>query len=503
MWPEFQCQRVLLLERRGLIVYHRSDGPLLFAADDAGRTEFCRYLQVHPGAGPAHLIVDGSEERFRLEKLPRVRSAERRQLLQRYRQRLFPGAAHVRTELRGSRAGRPDGQTVLFSCLANTEAIQSYTRLLQRYHVPLAGIHSAPWLLGRLLKRLGLRSRCLLLLSVHAFGGLRQSCFLHGIVRLSRLSLLPSPATEATAESVLQELDKMLRFLRKELPELDGEAAPQLAILGAEPLLDMLRGDLPADLQLQSLSFTDATRLLRLPGTDTPADCDALLAQVLFLENPGPGYAAPAEVRQLRRLRREHGAWMLGLYCLLAALLCAPLLLLQAERLRRDTAELVRQQAEVNAHRVELRRQNAYALPEAVQLRQIITYADALQDISHSPFTLWALIGAGLQTETALELKRLEWSAPLTVMGLSSPGMDDAREKRAQAVLQLSSGASADTMDTALHAVRRFAAWLREQDATVELLHSPLQHDTAQISPSGFSLRVWGPPSASGPAAQQ
>ena len=88
-------KRVFFLTSDGLSVYQwryrKVLEPLVFTADEAGLTQFSRYLDQAPQL-PAYLLVDLVDEEFRPETIPHVFGSDRRALLRNRRVRLFRDA---------------------------------------------------------------------------------------------------------------------------------------------------------------------------------------------------------------------------------------------------------------------------------------------------------------------------------------------------------------------------------------------------------------------------
>jgi len=460
---EPRCARVLLAGRERAALYRRGGG-LLYAADAAGRDALRRHLRAAPRDQAIHLLIDTAEEQLRSELLPRARGGDLRALIRRRQKKLFGGGDYFLCRRQGREPGAA-GQHMLFACLG--PGARPWAELLAECEAPLGGIHSVPLLLDALLKRLGLlrEHRHLLLLSLHALAGVRQTYWRQGRLRFSRLiaptatapapgaldtgapdtgapdtgapdtgapdtdtaaaetlSLETPPASAAPAARapangppndwpdlprLSEELRKVLRFVAAEKKDDD---ALHLVVLADPALLRTLGPRLPATKEIgrRLLPLPQVARRLGLRAPESPY-CDSLLAGCLLGARPGPGYAPRAAAYRL--LCRDRAVLALGLAALAAGLPLAGALLAEGAALRRGAADMLARDLQLQGRMAALRRDMPAAPAPIEEMRQAVDAAAALQAGRALPWPLLRAAGGALDAAPELQLERLEWIA--------------------------------------------------------------------------------------------
>lgn len=158
-----------------------------FEPDAKGFAAFARLLQEEVKK-PVKLLIDIIEEDFRLENAPhlygRDRAAYHRRLVNKYF-RSYPHA-QVETQERRSTGRRDD--VVLLSALTNPGLFEPWIEILYKYKIPLQGIYSLPLVGESLLKTLRAQNKNALVISQQVPSSIRQSFYLKGKLKLSRLA---------------------------------------------------------------------------------------------------------------------------------------------------------------------------------------------------------------------------------------------------------------------------------------------------------------------------
>jgi len=159
----------------------------VFNADAEGIAEFATHLEKHAEL-PLYFVVDIIEEDFRLETIPHIQSRSRAALINRKLGQVFRNEAYRHTALQGrDTEGRRDDR-LLLSALTNSASIKPWIDTILKYRIALAGIYSVPLLSQAIIEKLGLgKIPHLLLVTRQGEGGLRQSYFQNGYLKLSRL----------------------------------------------------------------------------------------------------------------------------------------------------------------------------------------------------------------------------------------------------------------------------------------------------------------------------
>ena len=233
------ARRVFVVSGAGLAVWHRRGSkelaPFRFEAGDAGLARFERYLERFPG-DVTRVVADVVEEEFREETIPHVLAWDRRALLRTRAARAFPGARRVHTTKIGREPGGRRDDRVLFSAITRPEALAPWLAPMARHGAPLAGIHSPAVLTGSMLKAIGAEGGHVLVVSLQSGGGLRQTCFRRGKLRLSRLAALPDPAAGGDGSGILAEVERTRRYLGSLGTGADEDRLEVYLLLHGEPL---------------------------------------------------------------------------------------------------------------------------------------------------------------------------------------------------------------------------------------------------------------------------
>ncbi|MEO5362193.1 MAG: Flp pilus assembly complex ATPase component TadA [Magnetococcus sp. DMHC-8] len=252
------------------------------------------------GKIPVYLLVDATEEELRREKIPPLWGANRRAVLERRLERLFPGTPLRRAVSQGR--DREGGEWILFSGLTRPDLVTPWLTLLQQAGQPLAGVWSLQLLSRALLRRLTTRSEHALLVGLHS-GGLRQTFFHQGRTLISRLTPVADRPPGELAGLLRQEVEKSRGYLNhlRLLPAWSNTTAPAMLdvfVLAQDALLADL-ADWPATTRDYRVHLHDATRLGQQIGLQEGLPDGALerLHGHLLLQNPEPNhYAPPADL---------------------------------------------------------------------------------------------------------------------------------------------------------------------------------------------------------------
>jgi hypothetical protein len=184
-------------------------GGTVFANDRAGHDAFIDYVDSAPYA-PAYILADLIEEDFQRANMPHVtgrpgRQLVKRRLAQQYRETPY---RHVRIQGREPE-GRQD-DIALLSALTNPSIVTPWVEALELLKAPIAGLYSTTLISSTLVKKLALQHEHLLLVTQQT-AGLRQSYFLDGQLKFSRLTLAVDRDGEPV--NIARETEKTQQFL--------------------------------------------------------------------------------------------------------------------------------------------------------------------------------------------------------------------------------------------------------------------------------------------------
>ena len=412
-----RTRRIFVISDAGLTVHLRHGRklpePFSFEPHDEGRAQFERYIERHPNDVTC-AIADVVEEEFREETMPHVPVWERRALMRTRADRAFRGAHFVHS---ARLAREPDGRRddrVLFSAITRTEVLDPWFEPMVRFKVPLAGIYSPAILTGAMLKAIGAESENVLVVSLQSGGGLRQTWFRQGRLRLSRLAALPDPATGGYGPHVLDEIERTCRYLGSLRTAAD-EPRLDVRVLGHGAPLEELRRELGRDpgdhvrAECTPVDIATVARRLGMHRWGGEATADRLFVQLLARRRPPSHYATWRETRAFAMLRtrsflRMASAGLVAGGCLFGAF--AVLEGVAAHGHARSFAL----QAELHEDRY---REAQASLPpapaEPLELERVVSTVNTLRERRADPVDLLALLGNALAGFPNVRVEGISW----------------------------------------------------------------------------------------------
>src|SRR5688572_23559826 len=268
-----------------------------FAVSGAGAEEFNRYLATVKRV-PTHILTDLAEEDFRLDTVPHVGAGDRdaifnRRLTQIYRNTPFRHAALQGREADGRRDDR-----VLYTAVTNPEVLRPWLDVIERLHVPLAGIHSVALLSGALLEELDLESPHTLLVTFSPGEALRQTYFRGTEFKFSRLTPVDLEEGQTLGAMVAEETTRTWQYLDS-LRHFAADDQLQVCVLmhsrdraAIEP---QLRGF--AQIQYRVLDMDQVSAKLGLKPAPLSSSAEEVMVH-LFLMSPTENHFASSELRR-------------------------------------------------------------------------------------------------------------------------------------------------------------------------------------------------------------
>lgn len=267
-----------------------------FPATQEGVTAFTDYMAEH-SKRPIYLIADIVEEDFARLLLPHVPGrAGRRMLARRIGQQYRDTPFRVAMVQGRSTEGRGD-DIVLFSGLTNPSLVTPWIDAMEAVRAPLAGVYSATLLSTPLPDRLALHHEHLLLVTVQT-AGIRQSYFLDGALKFSRL------VQGGGWHSIAAETARTQQFLSS-VRLLERDDVLNVAIITPSSALDTLLAQC-GDRRETVYHFVPAeTAAMAAHMSHLPELADTLFIQLLGRNAPGSHYKLGEKFRyyQLWRAR--------------------------------------------------------------------------------------------------------------------------------------------------------------------------------------------------------
>ncbi|MCB1743616.1 MAG: hypothetical protein KDK91_24790, partial [Gammaproteobacteria bacterium] len=505
---------------RGRLAAYPVDGqvrdPLEFNADEEGLRNFSRYLDQFPRE-PAYILVDFVEEEFREDTVPHVFGRDRQAVVQNKLNRMFRDASYATAMFQErERSGRRDDR-LLFTALIRPELLAPWISAIDKYKVPLAGVYSLPLVSGALLKRLKVTASHVVIVSLQSSGGLRQTFFLEGRLKISRLALLGDLRPERAAPVLLSEIERLRRYLNSlRLLPLNGPL--DVYFLCSPRLQAELAGrahDTP-NTRHHLLALEEVARRIGMRKDYPDAFAERLFVHLLARTPPQNQYAPKRQTRyfSLYNARRTmYGASVLGLMALLGG---SGYNVVNGINAREDGRTEDRQ-ARFYEERYERARSGLPETPaDSRDMQRVVEAVDELQRFRQSPFDLLGVLSDAMSGFDRIVIDELEWvnSAEVDALDRNASSnrdrgrRDAAAEQDATQRYQLARVHGhiepfAGDYREALELVKRFEASLRAGgrivDVTVESLPldigsaARLSGDTEQVANTAgatFALRL-------------
>ena len=411
--------RAFVVSGSRLTVHHRYGSTLLdpfsFDADEEGLARFTRYLARFP-RDVTGLIADVMED-FREETVPHALAWDRRALLRTRAARAFPDARYVHSMASGrEREGRRDDR-VLFSAITRPEVLVPWLAPMARHAVPLAGICSPAMLTGAMLEAIGAEGEHVLVVSLQSGGGLRQTCFRRGRLRMSRLAAMPDPAADGYGHHVLAEVESTRRYLGSLHPETNESRLEVHVLSHGEPLEDLrreLRRDTGGDVRAvcTPVDLAEVARKLGMRGWGGGPVADRLFVHVLARRRAPPNhYATPVETRHYSMLRTRGFLNAASAGLVAAGCLFGGVTFLEGV-LGSGYARTLALQSMLYEHRYRAARAELPPAPaEPADLERVVSAAETLRRRRADPIDLFELVSHALAGFPRVRIDGLSWRA--------------------------------------------------------------------------------------------
>lgn len=378
-----------------------------FSNDAAGHEAFSRYLAGMRNI-PVYLLADLIEEDFQRENLPHVMGRSRKNLIQRRLGQVYRDTPYRQATLQGREEyGRKDDR-MLFSALTNADLLKPWVATILKPKAPLAGIYSPALLSPILVKKLGLVSDHLLLVT-HQSGGLRQSYFQGAFLKFSRLTPLIGHDPVTSAEIVAQETAKTQQFLigTRLLPRGETLNAAILADIEDQRKLKAACLDTPD----RTYHFLDPAKTVSRFRAKSPASrlSDSLFLSLLGRNAPAGHYALPEQTRYFRLWQLRYALYVLSAATVAGGLVLAGSNSLEAVQDYLQTRQIAAEAQAVQAqYRIFIRGMPPTAaspqdMKAAVEIEQMISRN------APPPSLLLGIVSQALDALPQIRIAQLQW----------------------------------------------------------------------------------------------
>jgi hypothetical protein len=504
-------QRVFYLGGHHLTVYdwRRGEpvGSSFFPADDQGLADFSRYL-ADTREVPAFFLVDVVEEEYRRDTLPHVYGRDRQQLIQHRSARLFRETPYWHVVFQGrERDGRRDDR-VLYTAVSSPGLLRPWLALVQEHRVPLGGIYSLPLLSRALLPMLAAERGNALVVSLQSAGGLRQSFFQDGQLKLSRLAHQPVAEGPGLTDAIVDEVEKLRRYLNS-LRLVRREEGVDVYLLVNPDALEGAR-DAFADTALTRYHIVDCAALAQRLGMEWPASlgfADGLFALMLIRARPRNHYGSPTDIRHYTLWRARLAMLAASMLMVVGSVVWSTVMVAQGISYHEGSQYARREAAFYRARYQQARAALPPSPLDPDELKAVVEAADRLTRDRPFPSQAMRVLSEALASYPELRVDRLEWRADAAGEGFKAqaragrPRRPEARHGgragRAQlAVVRGRISPFEGDYRRALQRVKAFAEDLRGRPSVLDVAILTLPLD---VGPGGS---LTGDASASGDVKQ-
>jgi len=434
---DFLRRRALFVTTDRAQIFHWNAGEVegiySFDTSDRGLALFDDYLRKNHEE-PLYILIDIPDEEFRLDTIPHVLGSDKKALLERKQGKLFRDIRYSYSLIQGRESeGRRDDR-VVFSALTEDEAIQPWLERMATFKIPVAGIYSVAHITRYLLKPLGHNSGPALVASVQRNAGLRVTFFHDNDFRFSRLCRLPRYGTEPYAPIIIDEIDKMLRYLRS-MRQINHDTVTNAYILGDADLLSDL-GKRTTDnegLKYHPIALQDLSSKLGLKHEFIDTFAESLFVYVLLKQRTKNIYATETETRYYSLRRIRHALLSSSLIVLLGSFSWSGYTILDGLTLKQQTIN-AKAKTDFYSERYKMAQERLPNIP--VEPDKLKTAVQAVREMSKyraTPQPMMNAVSDVLKQYPGLQIKSMQWftsTDPNSDLNASSAYSEDTADIR-------------------------------------------------------------------------
>lgn len=386
-----------------------------FARNDDGSSEFGAFLARHR----RHKLLILSDLACEMQltiSIPVCRGRDRQQLISRQLARHFPASPLRQAISLGTPTSSVSQEQLLLQGFGSHTVFAPWLDQLSRQESWLAGIYSVTQIAQSLLKKARITTpQCLLF--THQGCTLRQSQLVNGQTRYSRVVIRKHESPAEQAEDLLDEVEKMQRYLVS-LENWSRNSEHSILIIDDNPASAQLVTKRAQERGLEHTQVFDCQTLGKDLGLDELPLNSGGAALFLHLLADTPPSRQFADDACLRSWRAQQQIRQLGTTALLATLtscLFALPMHLEAQALSDDSRHLEAAAQQLAQAHTRLQQPTTFAAIAPGDLLELYRSYSDLRRRQGNPDTAFRLIARALDQHPELELTRLDWEiAPTT-----------------------------------------------------------------------------------------
>ena len=402
----------------------------VFSNDDAGIARMMDFLAQNSHTfrdKPLYILVNIIGEDYRFEKVAHLIGKYKTDFHARRMQQLFRGSQFCLSEVQGREERGKREDWVLFSGVLTENKVLPWIQAAVRAGCYLGGVHMVSHMLSdHILRAVGghLKGNNLLV-TLHERSLLRQTFFINGHLRFSRVSKVHSETVEELASSVKKELERTLQYLGS--LKISTASGIKVRMIAPTNMVGQLRELTPSSERI-TFDFYDVVQIAQKIGLKSPIEslgADSSLPMHLMFSCVRTGQLAPAKLVTYywSYLGAQMAVAFLVLYGINAYLTPIGYWLEGYENssvsveLTQTVNTLQRQyDAEVGA---------VVGEPPSSpnNMRAVSSFYSTMEDLVISPTQLLYFIGQGLRKNPGIQINKIDWQVS------SSPSAGDAIDR--------------------------------------------------------------------------
>ena len=388
----------------------------VFSNDDAGVARMLEFFTQNAGTfrdRPLHVLVNIIGEDYRFEKVAHLIGKYKTDFHSRRMQQLFRGSQFCVSEVQGREERGKREDWVLFSGVLTENKVLPWIQAAVRAGCYLAGVQMVSHMLSdHVLRAVGGNVKGNnLLITLHERSLLRQTLYINGHLRFSRVSKVHSESVEELSGSVKKELERTLQYLGS--LKISTASGVKVRMIAPSDMVGQLRELTPSGDRV-TFDFYDAAQIAQKIGLKTPVEslgADSSLPMHIMFSCVQTGQLAPVKLVTYywSYLSAQVAIAVLLLYGINAYF--TPLGYL-TEGYENSSASVELTQT-VNS----LQRQYDAEVGAVVgeppsspnNMRAVSSFYTTMEDVLISPTQLLYFIGQGLRKNPGIQIDKVDW----------------------------------------------------------------------------------------------
>lgn len=460
----------------------------LFDANADGFGFFQHYLNDNVTVS-AYILLDIVSEEHHIDTIPHVFGANRKAVIERKKARIFKDAPYFYAQIQGREdSGRRDDK-IMLSALTSHQDIQPWLQILEDNKVPIVGMGSLPLLVQDKTIIIPDMEDNALVFSLQSISGLRQSFFLEGALKFSRLVTMPRYGRESYIPIIDDELVKMRRYIEN-ASLIDGAKPLDFYLIGDHQLLQKLREQHP-DSSALHYHLLDITMLGKACGMDeqflTPFSDKYFIHQLLKYRRKNY-YANWRETRYFHMQRMNELLRTASYLLILLGVIWTGINILQGVDYR--------QQHRLEAQRVKFYSDSYVAERERMpqlpinpsDLKVAVDINNTLQMYKADPVAMFKLISGVLEKFPTINISQLKWITTI------DPHQQLLSVKQVNAASNQDRPSADNTADYLYYQIAVFDGYFKDFDGDHRQVLATIEQFVSELKQQVYDASIFNPP---------